>query len=332
MVPGCPYSGGMSRLCDPHIAQWNGLRSGGQHVAAAEFTGAAVPLPRPATGACAFPGCSYEISGDGLCDGHRYRWSRVGRPPLDRLPTELASRTVPGFSVSGMGPLAALEFQYLLQLRTDQRRSKIYPSAWTRTVITFLQEGVSSVRDRPVEYWRGLSPNHSLVPSIFTTLSEALEDLDEPAEEWERLVWRPERLGFSVEERQRVAPLDFTVITQPWLREKVMRYARLRLARLELRSVARNLVSFKLFSGFLADRTTRQCWTGGYWRHSLAGSAAGPWGRRAATTDCRSAPEAAAAHCPRCPCCWRRGVATTGHQPCPPTPGSTATSIPGPAA
>src|SRR5664280_2912221 len=119
------------------------LSSGGQHVAAAEFTGAAVPLPRPATGACAFPGCSYEISGDGLCDGHRYRWSRVGRPPMDRLPTELASRTVPGFSVSGMGPLAALEFQYLLQLRTDQRRSKIYPSAWTRTVITFLQEGVS---------------------------------------------------------------------------------------------------------------------------------------------------------------------------------------------
>jgi hypothetical protein len=171
-VPGCSYSGGMSRLCDPHIAQWNGLRSRGQHVAAAEFTGTAVPLPRPATGACAFPGCSYEISDDGLCDGHRYRWSRVGRPPLDQLPAELANRTVPGFSVSGMGPLAALEFQYLLQLRTDQRRSKIYPSAWTRAVITFLQEGVSSVRDRPVGYWRGLSPNHSLVPSIFTTLSE----------------------------------------------------------------------------------------------------------------------------------------------------------------
>ena len=51
MVPGCPYSGGMSRLCDPHIAQWNGLRSRGQHVAAAEFTGMAVPLPRPATAA-----------------------------------------------------------------------------------------------------------------------------------------------------------------------------------------------------------------------------------------------------------------------------------------
>ena len=81
-----------------------------------------------------------------------------------------------------------------------------------------------------------------------------------------------------------------------------------------------------------AGRTTRQCWTGNCWRRSSAGSAAGPWERRAATTDCRSAPEAAAAHCPRCPCCWRRGVATTGHQPCPPTPGSTATSIPAPAA
>jgi integrase len=172
---------------------------------------------------------------------------------LERLPTELEKRIVPGFSVAGLPPLAALEFQYLLQLRTDERRTKIYPSAWTRAVITLLEEGVSSVRDRPAEYWRNLSPNHTTVPQMFTTLAEALADLDEPAEEWDRDVWRPERLGFSVEERQRVAPLDFTPITQVWLREKVQRYVRLRLARIELRSVAQNLVNFRLFSRFLAE-------------------------------------------------------------------------------
>jgi hypothetical protein len=166
LVPGCQYSGGMSRLCDPHLANWNGLRSRRQRVGTAGYLDLAVPLTRPASRACGFPRCGYEISGDGLCDGHRYRWSRVGRPPLHQLPAELEKRIVPGFSVAELPPLAALEFQYLLQLRTDQRRTRLYPSAWTRAVITFLKEGVSSVRDRPVEYWRGLSPNHTTVPHV----------------------------------------------------------------------------------------------------------------------------------------------------------------------
>jgi integrase len=253
LVPGCPYSGGMSRLCDPHLAGWNGMRSRGWRVSAGDYLAKAVPASRPASGRCAFPRCGYDIGSEGLCDGHRYRWSRVGRPPLDQLPAELAERTVPGFSVAGLPPLAAAEFQYLLQLRTDQRRTRLYPSAWTRAVITVAGEGVSSVQDRPAGYWRSLSPNHATVPQMFTTLADALADLAGPAEEWDRDVWRPERLGFSVEERRRVAPLDFTTVTQPWLRARVKRYARLRLARLELRSVARNLVDFRLFSRFLAE-------------------------------------------------------------------------------
>ncbi|TFV29917.1 hypothetical protein E4K10_46280 [Streptomyces sp. T1317-0309] len=102
-------------------------------------------------------------------------------------------------------------------------------------------------------------PHHTTVRQLFTDLLEALSDLDGPAEEWDRDVWRPDRLGFSVEERQRVAPLDFTGITQPWLRETVKRYLRLRLARTELRTAARNLNDFVQFSRFIAEaRPDRQ--------------------------------------------------------------------------
>ncbi|MFB7211743.1 hypothetical protein [Streptomyces sp. NPDC056255] len=128
----------------------------------------------------------------------------------------------------------------MLQLRTDQRRSKAVPSSWVRAVNTVIAEGVSSVRDRPADYRRRLSLNHTTVPQLFTDLLEALGDLEGPAEEWDRDVWRPDRLGYSIEERQRVAPLDFTGVTQPWLRQAIKRYLRLRLARTELRSAARS--------------------------------------------------------------------------------------------
>jgi integrase len=252
-VHGCSYSAGLSRLCDLHLSECNGLRSRGHRIFAADHAATAVPLSRLDTGSCSYPGCGYPLSRDELCDGHRHRWSRVGRPPLAELPAELEKRTIPGFAVTGLPPLATLEFQYLLQIRTDQRKSKVIPSAWTRAVLIFRAEGVESVRDRPAEYWQRSSPNHTTVPQLFVTLQEALDDLDRPVEEWERNVWRPERLGFSVEERRCIAPLNFTVITQPWLRETIKRYMRLRLARIELRSVARSLHDFKVFSQFLAQ-------------------------------------------------------------------------------
>ncbi|WP_162257864.1 MULTISPECIES: DUF6262 family protein [unclassified Kitasatospora] len=118
---------------------------------------------------------------------------------------------------------------------------------------TVIAEGVTSVRDHPAFHWRQLSLNHTTVPQLFTDLLEALGDLDGPAEEWDRDVWRPERLGYSIEERRQVAPLDFTGITQSWLRERTRRYMRLRLVRTELRSVARNVHDVVVFSRFIAE-------------------------------------------------------------------------------
>src|SRR4051794_39621750 len=70
----------------------------------------------------------------------------------------------------GLPPLAALEFQYLLQLRTDQRCSKVALSSWVRAVSTVIVEGVSSVRDRPAYHWRGLSLIYTTVTQLFTDL------------------------------------------------------------------------------------------------------------------------------------------------------------------
>jgi hypothetical protein len=160
-VRGCRYSAGMSRLCDPHLSEYNSKRSRGQRISVMGYVTVAVALPRPVTRPCAYPGCRYEISDDSLCDGHRYRWSRVDRPPLAELAAKLESRTVPGFSVVGLPPLASLEFQYLLQVRTDQRRAKIDPRVWIRAVNTVVNEGVESVRARDIEFWRRSSPNHA---------------------------------------------------------------------------------------------------------------------------------------------------------------------------
>ncbi|MFE7509998.1 hypothetical protein ACFU8I_02025 [Streptomyces sp. NPDC057540] len=137
-----------------------------------------------------------------------------------------------------------------------------------------------------------MSLNHTTVPQLFTDLLEALGDLDGPAEEWDRDVWRPERLGFSIEERQRVARLDFTGITQTWLRERTKRYMRLRLVRTELRSVARHVHDVVVFSQFIAETRPGQeddpavldlrCRS-----RTSAGSAAGRWRRRALATGSR---------------------------------------------
>jgi hypothetical protein len=232
-VPGCPYAAGWAPLCDLHHRQWNSVagRLGRPDLTVAEFLPHARLERRPHGGACAYPGCTFPISDDGLCDGHRHRWTRVGRPPLAELPAVLDAHIVPGFSLAGLPPLAKLEFQYLLQVRTDQRRSRILPNVWRAAVRTVIEARVDSVRDCAPAHWRRRAPRMPTLPGLFTTLLEALDDLDGPEDDYERDIWRPERLGFDIEERRGVAPLNFTEITQPWLRERVKHYAKLRLGR-----------------------------------------------------------------------------------------------------
>ncbi|WP_199565800.1 tyrosine-type recombinase/integrase [Spongiactinospora rosea] len=255
LVPSCLFAAGWAGLCDGHRTQWmsrpNARR---KDTSVAEFAANADPVERLSAGRCRFPdGCGYPISDDDLCDGHRFRWQRLGRPALEDLPEALRTWLSPGFSVTGLPPLLTLELQYLLQVRTDQRTARILQSTWGCAIKVVLAEGVESLRERTLDQWRKRIARDPTVRALFGTALAALDDLDGPEDEYERDVWRPERLGFTLEQRRNVSPLKFTAITQAWLRERVKRYTKITLGRVELRTIASVLPAFAYFSRFLTQ-------------------------------------------------------------------------------
>ncbi|MEU5547876.1 tyrosine-type recombinase/integrase [Streptomyces sioyaensis] len=253
-VPGCPRPGGHANLCAPHAAAFMGFVYRGEPLGIDEFVMTAEPAQTRSAAPCTFPGCQFAVSDNGLCDGHRHRWQRVGRPSLTELPHILMERQQMGFPVRGLPPLARLEFQYLLQVRTDARRTRTLCGAWKRTVKLVAGAGVDSVRDREYDDWcRGLSKNSHAERGLMRDLLQALEELDGPKDEFERDVWRPSRLGYSYQEYRQAERIDFTAITQTWLREKAKLHTRQRMNNNSLRTLVGQLRSFRAFSRFLRE-------------------------------------------------------------------------------
>ena len=250
-VNGCPNSEGPWVLCREHRRQMTPHAFRG--VSNAEFLAtAALPVEAPGT-ECIYPGCDFPEDQDGLCDGHRYRWIRLGKPPVADLPVKLEELRTPGFSLAGLPPLLKLEFQYLLQVRTDERRSNIPINEWNQALRVVLAEKVESVRERTLDYWLNARCNRKVIHGLFRLLFTALDDLHDTGSEWDRDIWRPAHLGFDLEARRGIPPLHFEKIAQQWLRELTKRYFRLRLATTELRTVAGQLSSYHWFSRFLAE-------------------------------------------------------------------------------
>ncbi len=82
----------------------------------------------------------------------------------------------------------------------------------------------ASLRDHDLDFWlsqlsEGSRWERGLIRDLFTALAE----LDAPADEFSRDVWRPSRLGYDYVEYRNADRLDFTAIGQPWLREKSRR-------------------------------------------------------------------------------------------------------------
>jgi integrase len=251
-VDGCPHAQGAFRLCEEHRRRFTPMGVAG--ASTDEYLATHPPvITRANAEPCGFPDCRFPILSYGLCDGHQYRWTKLGRPLLAELPAVVERLRYPGFDLTGLPPLLRLEFAYLLQLRTDQRRTHIPVGDWDRAVRLVLAAGVESVRDRHLEFWQRQVNRGCVARGLFRTMLDALHDLHDLGTEWDRDVWRPEHLGFDLEARRGVPPLHFDKITQEWLRELVKRYFRLRLATTELRTVAGQLSSFHWFSRFLAE-------------------------------------------------------------------------------
>lgn len=153
-ISGCRYSGGHAGLCDLHRSSFMAFVYHGDPMSIEEFTKVAAPVAREDRGRCAYAECAFQTSADRLCDGHRYRWHRVGKPPLDELPAILLARRVPGFCVEELRPVAKLEFQYLLQVRIDARRGAALPSDFRTLVKTVLAADAASIRDHEEAFWR----------------------------------------------------------------------------------------------------------------------------------------------------------------------------------
>lgn len=251
-VDGCPHAQGLFRLCEDHRRRFT--RMGMAGASTDEYVATCPPvIVRADAERCGFPDCRFPVLGDGLCDGHQYRWTKLGRPPLAELPAVVERLRYPGFNLAALPPLLRLEFGYLLQLRTDQRRTSILVKEWNLAVRIALAAGVESVRDRSLTFWQQQVKRKGVARGLFRTMHDALHDLHDLGMEWDRDVWRPEHLGFDLEARRGVPPLHFDKIRQEWLRELVKRYFRLRLATTELRTVAGQLSAFHWFSRFLAE-------------------------------------------------------------------------------
>jgi integrase len=252
-VSDCHYAAGFALMCDAHRAEWMSPVHRRQKTPIEEFVARAGLVVRPDIGRCRYPdGCAYPISDHDLCEGHLYRGQRVGKPTLENLPAAVHDRVTPSFSVTGLSPLLTLEFQYLLQVRTDQRSSRILQSTWGCTTRLARTEGIQSLRDRTLDQWRERANRDPTVRGLLGAALSALADLGRPEDEYECDVWRPERLGFSIEERRGVSPLNFTPITQEWLQDKAKRWTKVTLAHDELRTIESRVAVFTCFSRFLA--------------------------------------------------------------------------------
>ena len=123
-----------------------------------------------------------------------------------------------------------LELQYALQCRSDDRTVKVNPVVLRALVRDLAASGASSLLDRSEQEWRADPPAASGKLAV-ALLAYAYRAVTTRAEgegwdaEYPRDTWLLRRLGTGHD----TAVVDFTGISQPWLRELAKRWTRWRI-------------------------------------------------------------------------------------------------------
>jgi integrase len=194
--------------------------------------GGGLPLPRTAT--CQFPGCGLDAEGSaGLCQVHRSRWARHGRPPVDTWLADCAMVGRDRFDLRALPMPMRLEIAYAIQCRVDARRTKTRPDQLRRLLRKLPGSGVSSLLERSPKDWNahlGFSSERGSIERRFLLdavgfLRDLIEGVGWDAE-YPRDVWLLRRLGYP----GRDAVLSFDRIDPAWLRALTKRWARWRLS------------------------------------------------------------------------------------------------------
>jgi integrase len=205
----------LAALCDPHASQRRKMRS----LPLEQFL--AVPRVRPFGRAakCAVTACQHAAASRGYCDAHYRRWRKAAGadPGLD---VRRWQEDQPPFSEGGLvslhalPPLVAVQALTGLQRRTlDGAKTRI--SSLRMACRALAGQQVTSIGECDISAARGAYSAQPLLRALARHVRLAVSD---PASEQDKDIWNLEVFGHR-------GRLDFTGITQPWLRQSARRWA-----------------------------------------------------------------------------------------------------------
>ena len=253
-VPGCGYGSCRAGMCVLHGQQWH--RAGRPDPDGWLPDGP--PIKQPAGGlTCWIDHCRlWPQASSPFCHAHTQTWKTNGRPDIDQFATGFSQRLVTedeAIRLDRLGPQLALEVQYAMQCRRDERMSKTFPTVVMQVVRFLATTTVTSLLDQDEDTWRAQigrpAPKDGTPRALLIYARRKVEDLVDAGgweTEYPRDVWRLRRLGFPGQQT-----LTFQEIPRPWLRDLVKRWVRWRLGTgLGLEAVRRGLRALTRFARF----------------------------------------------------------------------------------
>lgn len=216
-------------------------------------------------GRCGVRDCPRTAWARMLCVAHYQRWEHHGKGDLEEFRAKAspvaeraASSMVDAFDLRSLASQPRLEVAYVLQRRHDDRSVRVLPSSVRHLVQLFEDSDVHSLLDRPLAHWLNVASVQKWRDRTIAMIRYAYRELEDLTgidleAEYASDIWVASRLGITVQRQP--YRIRFDQIAQPWLRDAVKRWIRLRLgsgkgfgtAGVDVRSII-------WFSGFLAEQ------------------------------------------------------------------------------
>lgn len=232
-VPGCQRAIARENLCHCHFGRWHAADRPDQ---ASWALGQPLVTALAGTRPCQVTSCALLVEGNQpFCYGHYRRWLMNGRTPVAEFVRYVENFGIDPIDFRPLSPQLRLEWQYVVQCRVDEQRTRLHIQDLNRVLAFVAANGVTSTLDLPADEWRSRfdeamgSKKRSRVEALFTYAARYLGDLVDPPGwdgEYPRDVWQMRRLGYPHAHRV----IRFDRIRQPWLRELAKHYVKYRLS------------------------------------------------------------------------------------------------------
>ena len=205
--------------------------------------------PRPTFGLCRMACDALAGGGDGLCGEHLRHWHHAGRPAGAAFVVWRAQRDEPLplkrlVDLAGLPDVLRAEFLVGLSVAIARHR---------RTPIGDLRRVVAIMRDRAPGSIMQLDPTLIGTPTVRRFVAWTQDRLRlafaDPDVEWRKDVWDLRVFG-----RPQAYRVDFTQISQPWLRELAKQWAREKAPVVDAGATRRSVTSITELSRSLRRR------------------------------------------------------------------------------